>query len=105
MTINKFLAKWEPFLDSDQHQSFKEDLWTIIDQLGQDRFKLVATQVLSDIPGSELKMYNTPENGVIGWGKRGQVEAMGFIVSYSPAIGEQEYDWYQLLKIIASRSL
>lgn len=107
MTIQKFIGKYEGFIDSDQHENFKRDLWTIIDNLGQDRFLQVAIEVLGDIPGSELKM--TTENinghGIIDWGKKGEIEETGFKVYYSLAVGQQGCDWLWLLKNIAAASL
>jgi len=107
MTIQKFIGTYEAFIESDQHENFKRDLWSVLDNLGQDRFRQVAIEVLGDIPGSELKMFtrDSNEEGFIAWGKKGEVEESGFMVSYSLAVGQQGVDWVWLLKGIAASSL
>lgn len=107
MTIQEFIDKWSPIDEPRLRQIFLQDFWQIIDKLGEDRFRQVAIEVLSSIKESELKMYDQsdPWNGVIAWGKRGEVDQLEFIVYYPPEIGQQGSDWFYLLQSIAYKAL
>jgi hypothetical protein len=103
VTIKNFIDKWSPINEPDLQQIFLQDFWSVIDKLGDDRFRQVAIEVLSDIDGAKLEIYTqeNPElNGVISWSHNQTV----FKTYYSVAVGQQSIDWFYLLREIAKHS-
>src|SRR6185436_14062727 len=110
MTINEFIDKWYPLEYPELRDVFRKDLWKVMDNFGNNRFQHVATEILSSVDSAELiltdrKHENGGTDGIIQFGVKGKSLETGFVISYSKAVGLQECDWFELLRIIATHSI
>lgn len=108
MTINQFIDKWAPIEEPHLHLRtlFVQDFWSIIDKLGEDRFRQVAIEVLGGLHNTELNIVDVDKDSAeIQWGEKGKAAREGYIVRYSKAYGQHGNDWLFLLQCIATSSL
>jgi hypothetical protein len=106
MSIEEFKNKWGAYIYTGQQANFNVDLLALVDFLQKFQYQRLAIDILSDIPGAELRIKNIDEyQGEIAWGEPGKIDEEGIIVRHSKAVGQQDVDWYFLLKSIASYAI
>ena len=111
MTLGEFIKKWAPIDEPDLKDVFTRDLFKACEDLNvQLPYRRTAIDVLSDIQGAELIMDTDPSHpeypqGRLTFGKQGESLQTGLTVTYSLVWGQEEADWFVLLKEIAKQSL
>lgn len=92
MTIAGFINKY-PLI--------KDDLLSVIDNLSSGVLQYGIIEILSNVEGARLELFDKGVSGVISFAPKEDVDS-GVQIHYAKAIGITEADWRYLVETIAS---